>query len=52
MLALFGMPVGEQDGMIIAIKELIGPATAVCLRGADHHGQTAVVINDNQNACY
>ena len=46
-LALFGMPVDEQDGMIIAIKELAGPVVALCLWGADHHGQTAVVINDN-----
>ena len=36
--------------MIIAIKELIGPVVAVCLWGASHQGQTAVVINDNQNA--
>ena len=43
-LALSGMPVGEQDGMIIAIKELVGAAAAVCL--------TAVVVNDNQNACH
>ena len=33
-LALFGMPVDEQDGMIIAIKELIGPVVVVCLWGA------------------
>ena len=49
-LAFFRMPVDEQDGMIIAIKELIGPVLAVCLWGVDHHGQTAVVVNDNQNS--
>ena len=37
--------------MIIAIKELIGPVVALCLWGTSHQGQTAVVINDNQNAC-
>jgi hypothetical protein len=37
-LASFGMPVDEQDGMIIAVKELIGPVAAICHWGADHHG--------------
>ena len=50
-LALFGMPVDKQDRMIIAVKELIGPVAAVCIWGADHRGQTAVLTNDNQNAC-
>ena len=50
-LALFGVPVDEEDGMIIAIKELIGPVVALCLWGTSHRSQTAVVINDNQNAC-
>ena len=36
--------------MIIATKELIGPVVAVCLWGTSHQDQTAVVINDNQNA--
>ena len=50
-LKLIGMPVDEEDGMIIAIKELIRPVVAVCLWGVMHQCQTAVVINDNQNAC-
>ena len=50
-LALFWMPVDEEDGMIIAIKELIGLVATLCLWGTSHQGQTAVVINDNQNAC-
>ena len=49
-LKLIGMPVDEENGMIIATKELIGPVAAVCLWSANHQGQTAVVINDNQNA--
>ena len=44
-LKLIGVPVDEKGGMIIAIKELIGPVVAVCLWGAAHQGQTAVVIN-------
>ena len=50
-LKLIGMPVDEEGGMIIAMKELIGPVVAVCLWGTAHQGQTAVVINDNHNAC-
>ena len=45
------MPVDDQDDMIIATKELIGPVVALCLWGTSHQGQTAVVTNDNQNAC-
>ena len=50
-LVLFGVPVDEQGGMIIATTELIGPVVAFCMWGANHQGQTAVVINDNQNPC-
>ena len=48
---LIGMPVDEEDGMVIAIKELIRPIVAVCLWGVMHQGQTTVIINDNQNTC-
>ena len=50
-LKLNGMPVDEESGMIIVTKELIRPVVAVCLWGASHQDQTAVVINDDQNAC-
>ena len=50
-LRLYDMPVDEENGMIIAVKELVGSVVALCLWGASHQGQTAVFINDNQNAC-
>ena len=48
-LKLLVMPVDEESGMIIVTKELVGPVVAVGLWGTSHQGQTAVVINDNQN---
>ena len=35
-MRFFGMPVDEENGMIIAIKELVGPVVALCLWGTSH----------------
>ena len=36
---------------MISLKEMAGPTLAADLWGKHHHGDTAIAINDNQNAC-